>query len=194
MGEDDELNLQRRRWLFVLDTLVRELRYRDANRMEDSTVPVALDPEVVTALRRSEARWRLGQASASELADRALALLQRDEPPSPALAELATSIGTGDPRDVRDLIEIVLLELGLPPLSREGATRIVISDIATQIIAGAVEPEAGAQEIWRMSAPLPINQRPNELIALSSDWERINPEEQNEVRAEIIRAARDLLA
>jgi hypothetical protein len=114
-------------------------------------------------------------------------------PGSPAIAELISSSGADDPRDVRNLVAQVISELGLEPLSEDEASRILIAEIAIRITSGVVEPEVGAREVWRLASSLPIDERPNELIGLSSEWEEIRSEQRSKLRAEIIGAARDLL-
>lgn len=161
--------------------------------MEDSARSLVRDQGSMRQWRRSEARWRVGSVGVDVLRDAAAALVSAGAPASPAMASLVIPSGADDPRDVRGLVEQVLSELGLEPLSQEEATRTVIAEIADQIASGIVEPEVGAREMWRAASALPIQERPNAVIALSSDWDRISPQEQGEVRAEIIGAARDLL-
>lgn len=97
-------------------------------------------------------------------------------------------------RDVRELVDGFLGDLGLQPLSADDAIRSVIAGIAAQVVAGEIAPENGADEIWRLAAPLPMDDRPKGLIGLASQWEDSPKVRDAEVRADIVQAALEHIA
>jgi hypothetical protein len=112
---------------------------------------------------------------------------------SPALRELAGQ-SAEDVRASQDLFRTVIVELGLPTLNQAEAARALARGVAEDIIAGKLSPAAGAQSIWR-SAYRRVEEEGDLriFVGLASELED-HPEDQTAIEAEIVAAARELLA
>ena len=132
-----------------------------------------MNPDWVRRWRLSEARWRLGLDRGDALIALASEAATDLREITPNMAELLTIQAPSDPRDMRAMVDAVILGLDLEPLSLEDATRTVVAEVAERIVFGSIEPEDGATEIWRLSSTLPVATRPNALIGLRSEWEDV---------------------
>jgi len=155
------------------------------------TLPVSTD--VVRAWRRAEARWLLGRADAADLSIAATALLSERSTASSPLARLASATTNDDPRDLGDAVAAVVDELGLQPLRRNEAARVLVDEVAERIVHRETPPEAGARDIWALSESMTEDRRPMEFVALASDWDE-HPAERDSIRAGIMDAAQRLVS
>jgi hypothetical protein len=112
---------------------------------------------------------------------------------SPALREHAGQ-SAEDVRASQDLFRTVIVELGLPTLNQAEAARALARAVAEDIIAGELSPAAGAQWIWR-SAYHRVEEEGDLriFVGLVSELED-HPEDQTAIEAQIVVAARELLA
>jgi hypothetical protein len=112
---------------------------------------------------------------------------------SPALRELAGQ-SADDVRASQDLFRTVIVELGLPTLNQAEAARALARAVAEDIIAGELSPAAGAQWIWR-SAYHRVEEEGDLriFVGLASELED-HPEDHTAIEAQIVAAARELLA
>lgn len=147
-----------------------------------------MKPDALLRWRRTEAEWVLGRAPIDALSEAATLLLSELPRSSALLAELALVSKETDPRDVRDYVAGILLELGLEPLTRAQAARIAAQGVADRMTRGLVEPEAGARDIWFLAEAMTTDERPAAMIALASDWDE-HPTEQPAIRREMLQAA-----
>ncbi|SRR6266849_1741256 len=100
-------------------------------------------------LREAIARYVLGKLPDSELPSLAADALEEGLN-SPSLACLALA----DPSHVvsnRSLLQTALKEIAVEVPSRESAVRWLICLAASKILSGELSPQAGANEIWRLT-------------------------------------------
>ncbi|NIZ90330.1 hypothetical protein [Kineococcus rubinsiae] len=112
---------------------------------------------------------------------------------SPLLGEVAGMDG-GDARDVRDAFTAALDELGAPTLTEEDALWEMSRAWAHAAVEGTMTPYEAARRIW-LDASFDLDQ-PDALMRFvgpASEWED-NPEHRAAYDADILQAARDLLA
>jgi len=112
---------------------------------------------------------------------------------SPLLAEVAGMDG-GDARDVRDAFAAALNELGAPTLTEAEARWEMSRAWAHAAVEGTMTPYGAARRIW-LDAFNDLDS-PDALmpfVGLASEWED-NPEHRAAYDADIVQAARDLLA
>lgn len=97
-------------------------------------------------LREVVARYALGLPvwdAVSEAACEALAA----GADSPSLRLLAGEGADSDPRDLRDLFERAMSELGIAPTDRIEAARFLVALVARRVAEGHLAPQAGARQI-----------------------------------------------
>ena len=143
-------------------------------------------------LEIAEAFWKLGSLPVGQLQDIALRALA-DGYDGPALRELA-EFPWATRRDVGDLFDIALSEMGRPVLSDREAGLRLAREVASGIVSGGIDPYEGARriwwDIWERSG------RPEELIpfvALSGQYED-EPAHREQYVEDIVAEANRLIA
>jgi len=140
----------------------------------------------------AEALWVLGKLPAEALPEVACEALAKGAD-GPALRQLA---GLQNPtrREVDDLFERALAELGRKLPSKRDAGLYFAKNIASKIISGEVEPYEGARQIW-MEVWNECG-RPEELtvfVGLADGYED-EPQHQEAYRKDIIDEAKKLVS
>jgi len=111
---------------------------------------------------------------------------------SPALA-VAAGARPSDVRDARDLFHAALKELGIGLPDEQQALWLVTRDVLERIVAGTLNPVAGAEWIWtRIYYRFEKEGDLRVFIGLASEWED-HPPERSRTEESIREAAVDLL-
>ncbi len=139
----------------------------------------------------AEALWRLGELPVSQLQEIALGDLFEGHYGG-ALLELAEA-PLATRRDVGDLFERALAEMGRAPISESEAARRAARDVASKILAGDMDPYRGASMIWwqfyeRAGQPPELRG----FVGLASQYED-DPQHRAEYLEDIVGEAKDLL-
>ena len=146
----------------------------------------------VEDLRRARARALLRMLTPEQMPTWAMCALT-DGYDSPSLSELA-GLDHADPRDVRDIFTAALDELGAPTLDEDQARLEMARAWAHAAVEGTMTPYEAARRIWwEASSPMDHPAALVRFVGLASEWED-DPEHRAAYDAEIIQAARDLLA
>ena len=149
---------------------------------------MALDIEQLAA------RWVLGHVPGEDLPAAATQALVNGYD-GPALREIA---GTANPllRDVADLFERALDELGARRPSRKEAALILARGYAARIVDGSLSPYAGAKAIWRECAceVRPDDHTLDPFIYWADEFEDTrDPERRRLCESAIVDSARQLV-
>jgi hypothetical protein len=140
------------------------------------------------------------------LARVSLRLLRRDDFPAIALQALEAGhdspslrflagLSSAEIDEAFPLFDKAIAELGLSMPPKRAAVTLLARDVARKIVDGAVEPHAGAKDIWRLS----LMQDGDRLVELdpfiyaASEWED-RPEEREFFDRAIMEQAKDLIA
>jgi hypothetical protein len=99
-----------------------------------------------------------------------------------------------DGADARALFEDVLSELRLSVPTPREAMLILAHRIANDILAGAIPPRRGAEQIWRASLRVPEQRFPqlDTFVYAASEWED-RPQARNVLAEGIVAAAKELI-
>ena len=139
-----------------------------------------------------EALYRIGALAPGRLGDIGTALLAAGAD-SPAVRELAWLSLDATWRDVGDLFDRVLSDLGRPALSEHAAAFRLAKDAASDIVNGLATPYEGAARI--AYGPFQAAGQPDELAPFyywADEWED-HPEYRSECEADILRVAAEFL-
>ena len=139
----------------------------------------------------AHALWQIGKFPVERLPDVAIQALEKGFD-GPALRELA-GLQKLTERDLGNLFELALKEVGRLPMSKREAGLIVAKNIAQEIINGNIEPYEGARRIW-----WDIWEQNRELdelkvfVGLASGYED-EPDHRHEYVDDILKEARKLI-
>ena len=145
-------------------------------------------------LRRTAARYRLGELPGEELPDIALALLEEGFD-SQALRELA---GLDHPtlRDAGELFEVVLAERGHVVPDARSAKLLMLELLLELIENGESDPGEGAYGVWAVAGDLFDGEELDAwvpFVGLASEYDD-HPPARNELGERIVTLARTTLA
>ena len=146
-----------------------------------------------TPIEIAEALFRLGHLAPETLGDIGVDLLEKGAD-TQAIRELAALDRSVTWRDVGDLFERVLEDLGRKPLTEREAAYVVAEAVAADIVAGRIAPYEGSARIgywtWREAG------MPDELTGFyywADEWED-HPEYREACERDIVNEARAFLA
>lgn len=144
-------------------------------------------------IEEAENRYRLGRLAVGELRPLAIAAISQGYA-GPALYELADG-GYGSWTEIGELFERALAEMGRAPLTAAEAAMRAARAIAVRIVSGAIDPYAGAREIWEeLWADVGRPEALTPLVGLAAAYTYDDDAEQRRrYRADIIMAARALI-
>lgn len=143
------------------------------------------------ALEVAYCRFVIGELPSEALPDVATQALVRGID-SPALRELAGT-SPGEVRQAADLFRAAVEELGEPLPDRDAALWWLVRRAARQVVSGDLAPYEGALWIWRNAAHEVEEEGDLRIfIGLSSERED-HPDASEQIDAEIVRAAAELL-
>jgi hypothetical protein len=134
--------------------------------------------------------WIAGDLRVEELPDLATDALVRGVD-SPTLRVLAGA-RRDDAQDLRELFTRVLDELKIPLLDSDGAEWQLIRLTAKEIVAGSLDPTAGANQIWRRSFNVDEEGDLRVFVGLASQIEG-HPTDAATLNRDIVIAAAELL-